>query len=759
MTALGERPPRKDALSKVTGAARFAADLVHPHELVAHVVRSPIAHGRIVSVDTARAARVAGVRAVITGADAPWLYNLALRDQPPLATHRVRYVGEPVVALAAEDPDSAAEAAGLVEVEYEPLPALLDPREAMRDGAVLLHPDLESYARDNSFTPIPGTNICNHFRLGKGNPDKAMREADHVFEDTYYSHAIQHAALEPRATTALWDLDDRLTLWSSQQSPWFALNDLSIALGLPQSRIRLVSPYIGGGFGGKHGLGSEPVAVALARSVRGRPVKLVYSRDDEFMAGLVRGAVHIKLKTGVRADGTIVARVAEVVWDTGAYANVGPLLCRNGSYSSTGPYRIPNQAIDGYCVYTNKIVTGAFRGYGIMEMAFAYESQMDSIARALDIDATDLRRRNVLRDGDETSTGEVAQSVGLEAALDRCAETIAGWGPVERPNTGRAIVVTAKSSVAPSGSSALVRLNDDGSVTTYVSTTEMGQGSQTVMAQLTAETMQARLEDVSVVSSDTAMTPPDRSTSSSRSTFHMGNAVTRAATDAREQILEKAARMLEVGERDLVIADGMVSVRGVPEARLTFAELASIRPGLDLGSIVGRGSFVPSESSPMDLKTGYAPHIAAFWLYSSQAVEVTVDVETGQVQVTRVASVHDTGRTLNPDLCEAQTEGGVGMALSAALLEEVLLDGDGAVGNPDFDSYRIMTAADMPPIEAAMVEVPHPNGPYGAKGMGEGPTTGIAAAIANAVEDAVGVRIRTLPLTPEKVLAALGASQ
>jgi CO/xanthine dehydrogenase Mo-binding subunit len=292
-----------------------------------------------------------------------------------------------------------------------------------------------------------------------------------------------------------------------------------------------------------------------------------------------------------------------------------------------------------------------------------------------------------------------------------------------------------------------------------VSTTEMGQGSQTVMAQLTAETMQARLEDVSVVSSDTAMTPPDRSTSSSRSTFHMGNAVTRAATDAREQILEKAARMLEVGERDLVIADSVVSVRGVPEARLTFAELASIRPGLDLGSIVGRGSFVPSESSPMDLETGYAPHIAAFWLYSSQAVEVTVDMETGQVQVTRVASVHDTGRTLNPDLCEAQTEGGVGMALSAALLEEVLLDGNGAVGNPDFDSYRIMTAADMPPIEAAMVEVPHPNGPYGAKGMGEGPTTGIAAAIANAVEDAVGVRIRTLPLTPEKVLAALGASQ
>jgi CO/xanthine dehydrogenase Mo-binding subunit len=759
MSALGDRAHRKDALAKVTGAARFAADVVFPHELVARVVRSPLAHGRIVSIDVRRAARVPGVRAVITGVDAPWLYNLALRDQPPLASGRVRYVGEPVVALAAEAADAAAEAAALVEVEYEPLPVLLDAREAMRDGATLLHPEMAGYVRDSSFLPVPGTNVCNHFRLRKGSPEEAMRGADHVFADTYYSHAIHHAALEPRATTALWDVDDQLTVWSSQQSPWFAVNDLSLALGLPQSRIRLISPYIGGGFGGKHGLVSEPIAVALARQVRGRPVKLVYGRDEEFTSGLVRGPVEIKLTTGVRGDGTMIARIAEVVWDTGAYANVGPLLCRNGSYSSTGPYRIPNQAIDGYCVYTNKIVTGAFRGYGIMEVAFAYESQMDAIAHELGLDPTELRRRNILRDGDETATGEIAQSVGLEEALERCSAVVAAWGPIETPNTGRALVVTAKSSVAPSGSSSVVRVNDDGSVTVYASTTEMGQGSETVMAQLAAETVGTRLEDVSVVRSDTAVTPPDRSTSSSRSTFHMGNAVARAATDAREQIVAKAASMLEVAEEDLEIRDGRISVRGVPEPVLSFADVAAIRPGIELGSIIGRGSFVPSKSGPMDLETGRAPHIAAFWLHSSQAVEVKVDVETGEVTVTRVASVHDTGRTLNPDACEAQTEGGVAIAVSAALLEEVLLDEHGAVVNPDFDSYRIMTARDMPRIEAAMVEVPHPEGPYGAKGMGEGPTTGIAAAIANAVERAVGVRIRTLPITAEKVLAALRAGE
>ena len=452
--------------------------------------------------------------------------------------------------------------------------------------------------------------------------------------------------------------------------------------------------------------------------------------------------------------GQLIARQAEVVWDTGAYADVGPLLCRNGSYSVTGPYRIPNQWIDGYCVYTNKLVTGAFRGYGIMEMAFAYESQMDSIARALGIDPVEMRRRNLIKDGDETATGEVLYNVGLKAALEACARAME-WERPRPPGRGKAIVTTAKSSVAPSGSAAFVRLNDDGTVTVMVSTTEMGQGSRTVMAQMAAEALGARLEDVQVLAADTLFTPPDRSTSSSRSTFHMGNAVVQAARDAREQLIKKASALLEAHPDDLEVRESRVFVKGVPDRYLTFRELAAVRPGVDMGPILGRGSFVPAGARPLDLETGQSPRITAFWLYTSQGVEVEVDRETGKVRVLRVVSVHDAGRSINPDACEAQIEGGVAQACSAALLEELVLDEEGRLLNPAFGDYLLATSKDVPPISPVIVEVPHAEGPYGAKGLGEGPTTGIAAALANAIEDATGVRIRELPLTPERVLRAL----
>ncbi|GBD14935.1 4-hydroxybenzoyl-CoA reductase subunit alpha [bacterium HR25] len=753
--SVGKRVPRLDALEKVTGRALFTADIELPRMLVARVVRSPLAHALIKGIDVSAARRVAGVRAIVTGRDAPYLYNMALRDQPFLTIERVRYVGEPVVAIAAEDEDAAAEAAELVRVEYEPLPAVLDPFAAMRPEAPLIHPRLGEYARDPSFTPLPGTNICNHFKLRKGDVEAAFRAAHEVFEDSYYSHPIQHCPLEPHAAIAQYEpASGQLTVWCSNQSPWFAADDLAAALGWPVHRVRVVCPYLGGGFGSKHGLKVEPVAVALALHTDGRPVKLVCSREEEFSATVVRGAVHIRLRTAVTREGAIIARQAEVVWDTGAYADVGPLLCRNGSYSVTGPYRIPNQWIDGYCVYTNKLVTGAFRGYGIMEMAFAYESQMDSIARALGIDPVEMRRRNLIKDGDETATGEVLYNVGLKAALEACARAME-WERPRPPGRGKAIVTTAKSSVAPSGSAAFVRLNDDGTVTVMVSTTEMGQGSRTVMAQMAAEALGARLEDVQVLAADTLFTPPDRSTSSSRSTFHMGNAVVQAAGDAREQLIKKASALLEAHPDDLEVRESRVFVKGVPDRYLTFRELAAVRPGVDMGPILGRGSFVPAGARPLDLETGQSPRITAFWLYTSQGVEVEVDRETGKVRVLRVVSVHDAGRSINPDACEAQIEGGVAQACSAALLEELVLDEEGRLLNPAFGDYLLATSKDVPPISPVIVEVPHAEGPYGAKGLGEGPTTGIAAALANAIEDATGVRIRELPLTPERVLRAL----
>ena len=755
-TIIGTPARQVDAFEKVVGRATFAADISFPRMLHAVVVRSPIAHGLIRKIDVSRARAVKGVRAIVSGSDVPYRYNLPLRDQPFLAIERVRYVGEPVVAIAAEDEDAARQAAALVNIDYAPLPAVFDPAQAMAPGAPLLHPNFESYWRDSKlFTSVPNSNVLSRFKLRKGDVEAGFEQADEIFEGTYDSQAFNHGAIEPHAVIAKVERNGQLTLWSSQQSPWFAADDLAIALGWPVHRVRVITPFIGGGFGGKHGLKAEPPAVALALKTDGRPVKLVMTRKEVFTALGVRGAVKVKLRTGVKRDGTLVARKAEVVWDTGAYADVGPLLCRNGSYSSTGPYRIPNQWIDGYCVYTNKVVTSAFRSYGTMEMSFAYESHMDEIARGLGIDPVEIRRRNLIHDDDETATGEVLQAVGLKPALEACVSAMQ-WDRPKGPRRGRAIVTTAKSSVAPSGSSSFIQMNDDGTLNVMCSTTEMGQGSRTVMSQLAAEAAGARLEDVHLIASDTAVTPPDRSTSSSRSTFNMGNAIVRAATDTREQILDKAAELLEVPREDLDVRDSTVFVRGKSNRFCSFSQLAGVRPGSPYGPIVGRGSYVPTGTTAFDLETGQGRKITAFWLYSSQGVELEVDTDTGKITLHRVVSVHDTGRTLNPVACEGQVEGGAAIGCSTALLENLALNDKGEVVNASLEDYLMATSCDIPPITSVLLEIPHPEGPFGAKGIGEGPTTGIAAAIANAVEDAIGVRIRDLPITPEKVLRALG---
>lgn len=753
---VGTSVPQLDAHEKVVGRAMFTADFSFPRMLMASVVRSPIAHGILRNVDLSRAGKVPGVRAIVCGSDLPYRYNLPLRDQPFLAIERVRYVGEPVVAIAAEDEDAAREAASLVQVDYDPLPAVFDPVEAMAPGAPRVHPNFDSYWRDSKlFTPVADSNVLSHFKLRKGDVDAGFEEADEIFEGTYLSQAFSHTALEPHAAIAKYERSGQLTLWASQQSPWFAADDLAIALGWPVHRVRVISPFIGGGFGGKHGLKAEPIAVGLALKTDGRPVKLVLTRQEVFTSTGVRGAVTVKLRTGVKRDGTLVARKAEVIWDTGAYADVGPLLCRNGSYSATGPYRIPNQWIDGYCVYTNKIVTSAFRGYGVMEMSFAYESHTDEIARGLGIDPVELRRRNLIRDGDETATGELLEAIGLVPTLEACASAMQ-WSKARPAGRGRAIVTTAKSSVAPSGSSSVIQMNDDGTLNVMCSTTEIGQGSRTVMTQLAAEAVGARLEDVHIISSDTAVTPPDRSTSSSRSTYNMGNAVLRAAKDTQDQILEKAAELLEAPRDQLEVRDSVVFVRAASNRFCTFAQLAGVRPGSPFGPIVGRGSYVPPGTTSFDLNTGEGRRVTAFWLYTSQGVEVEVDTDTGKVKVLRVVSAHDTGRTLNPAACEGQIEGGVAIACSAALMEEVILDKKGKVVNASLGDYLVATSCDVPPIVPVLVEVPDPGGPFGAKGIGEGPTTGIGAAIANAIADAIGVRITELPITPEKILRALG---
>ena len=379
---------------------------------------------------------------------------------------------------------------------------------------------------------------------------------------------------------------------------------------------------------------------------------------------------------------------------------------------------------------------------------------MDEIARGLGIDPVELRRRHLIHDGDETATGERPQAVGLKPTLEACASAM-DWDKPKQAGSGRAIVSTAKSSVAPSGSSSFIQMNDDGTFNVMCSTTEMGQGSRTVMTQLAAEAVGARLEDVKLIASDTAVTPPDRSTSSSRSTFNMGNAIIRASTDAKEQILDKAAELLGAPRENLDVADSTVTVRGTNRF-CAFRQLAGVRAGSPYGPVVGRGSYVPANTTPFNLETGQGRRITAFWLYSAQGVELSVDTDTGKITIHRIVSAHDTGRTLNLASCEGQVEGGVGIGCSTGLMEDLVLDDNGKVVNASLGDYLMASSFDIPPITPLLVEIPHPDGPFGAKGIGEGPTTGIAAAVANAVEDAIGVRIRDLPITPEKILRALG---
>ena len=750
---VGRSVPRLDGVEKVTGSAVFTADLDMPRMLIAKVLRSPVPHARIRRIDTSKAARLAGVHAIVTGPDYPYRYNIALRDQPFLAIDKVRYVGEPVVAVAAVDRDTAEDAIALIAVEYEELPALFDPFRAMEPDAPLIHEDLGSYRHEPAFRPVPGTNICNHFKLRRGDVERAFGEADEIVEGGYYSHPIQHCPLEPHAAIAQFDASGRLTVWTANQSPWFAASDLSAALGLPTTKIRVIAPYLGGGFGAKHGLKMEPLVVALASQTGGRPVKLVYTREEEFACTVQRGPVHTWIKSGVTRDGRLVAMQTRVVWDTGAYADVGPLLCRNASYASTGPYAVPNQQIDGYCVYTNKPLSGAFRGYGVMEVGWAYESHMDVVAERLRMDRLEFRLKNALEEGAISSTGQRLQSVGVKECLRRAAQAI-GWGKRTGPNRGKSIVCTYKQSHAPTGSAAFVKVNDDGGVTLMTSTTEIGQGSKTVLAQLVAEELGVPAGSVEVVMSDTSVTPSDRSTTSSRSTYHMGNAVKRAAADVRAQLLRSAADLLEASPEDIELRDGTAAVRGAPDRAVTLRQVVAPRPGGRFGPVLGHGSFLPQGTTGLDLETGQGGRVTAFWMFSAQAAEVEVDPETGGVTVLKFVSAHDVGKALHPQNCEGQIQGGVMTGLGSALMEEVKIQ-DGEVANPSFAEYRVPTSQDVPEIVPIIVEVPHEEGPHGAKGMGEAPTTGVAPAIGNAIADAVGVRLHELPLTPEKVLRAL----
>lgn len=756
-SVVGKSLRRVDSVARATGRIAYGVDVKLPGMLHGKILRSEYPHARILHIDYGPALRLPGVKAVVTGADDPGgRFGSRMADQAMMAHEKVRYIGEPVAAVAAVDEERAEEALSLISVEYEPLPAVFDPIEAMRPGAPIIHEQMHEYKYWEGWcNPRPGTNIINALALRKGNIEQGFAEAAVVAENSYRTHAIQHVSMEPHACVVQAEADGRLTVWSCTQAPYLLRGSLAAALRIPSSKVRVVATAVGGGYGGKVRQKPEGPAALLSMKT-GRPVKIVHTRTEEFIGGVTRHPSVIRMKTGARRDGTLVACQAEVIYDTGAYCEAGEVVIWEVMQGTPGPYVVPNIWVDGYCVYTNRVSAGPCRGFGWPQVTWAAEGQMDALARELNMDPLEIRLKNAFEEGSVSASGEVLHSVGFKECLKRVAEAVNWHGRERRSGRGIGLIGFTKMSMPQTASAAFVKLNEDGRIGLLTSAVDLGQGISTTLAQIAAEEIGVALEDVEVAAVDTDTTPFDTGAVSSRQTFHVGNAVRQAASDLKEQALAAAAVMLEANPEDLEIRQGRISVRGVPERAVTLAQVGTATQ-IRLGRpILGRGAHLDDDIVMPDMATGQSPKPAPYWKYGAQAVEVEVDSETGRVVVLKMVSAHDCGRAINPLSIEGQVQGGAVMGLGFALMEEMLFD-EGRVVNPNLMDYRVPTSTDFPDVEAIIVEAPHREGPFGAKGVGETSTIGAAAAVRSAVADAVGVTINELPITPEKVLDAIEA--
>ncbi len=754
LTVVGQPITRVDAMEKVTGETVYGYDLALPNMLYGKVLYGTKPHAKIKRIDTSKAKKFPGVVAVITGKDTTWTHGEAIKDKPFLAQGKIRYIGEPVAAVAAVDEDTAQAAVGLIEVEYEDLPAYFSPEEACKPGAMPIHEDFASYRKSNFIVGSPLPNVCEHFKLRTGDVEQGFQKSDLTLEERYVVPVIQHAAMEPHSAHAQVDpKTGRVTIWVANDAPFRALTEISEALELPKEKIRLINPPQGGGFGSKGGLKTETIAIALAFHTNGRPVRVKFNREETFISTITRHEAVVYIKSGVMKDGTLVARQMTIYWGAGAYGEKSPTVCIRGSLPAPGPYRIPHVKVDGYAVYTNKPVAGAFRGYGIPQGAWACEQHMDELAQRLGKDPLEFRLKNVYVDGDVAYWGEKLHSVGLKETLLKAAEAI-DWNKPRTKEIGRGLACISKPTRSPTTSAAAVLINSNGEVKVLAGTVEIGQGCSTILSQIAAEELKVSIEKVHMAPLDTDVIPVDASTTSSRSTYHMGNAVSRAAISAREQLFEMAGPMLEAEKQDLAFSNGKVYLKDQPQMSLPIGEVIRRKMGSD-GMLRGDSSYTYDLGKDLDLETGHSDHASAFYMYATQAAEVTVDEETGRVRLLRMAAAHDVGKAINPLNCVAQIEGGLAMGIGAALHEQLVIDDNGKVRNPSFLDYHLLTSLDMPEIIPIIVECAEPEGPYGAKGLGEPVLAPTPAAIGNAVANALGTRIYDLPLTPERVYWAI----
>ena len=768
---IGESVKRIDGLEKVTGAALFADDIQFGERLYnARIKRSPYPHARIKSIDTSQAQAFPGVRVVVTGADYPGYLGLYLQDRHIFCRDIVRYVGDPVAGVAADSAEIAQKALDLIKVEYQPLEAVFDAEFGASPEAPILHPKLVEYQVANFIFPQAGTNISNYFKIRKGDVDSAWGKCAAIVERKYRIPHIQHVPIEPHIAVAKMEADGRLTLWGSSQSPFAQRNLIAQALGISQSDIRVIAPYVGGGFGSKAGVSMEALAVAIAMKVKGVPVKLLLTREEEFYTAFVRQGLIATFKMGCGSDGKLLAMENTFYWDGGAYTEYGVNITRASGYSSSGPYEVPNVKTDSYCVYTNHPVGGPMRGFGMPEMHAGLEQCIDELAAKVAIDPVELRRRNCLKGGSVLVTGSRMHPTGLPECVEKAAQAIE-WGvktdsssPKKKRGKGLALMWKAPAMPPNAGSSAWVELTEDAKVNLGVGGQEIGQGTFTAMAQMAAAALGVPYDWVRVATPvDTRYSPYEWQTVASRLTWSMGNAVVNAALDARKQILDLVAQAWQEDPDQLDIRNGVVvsytSEREIPLKDLVIYGLPKPDDqGWIGGPVIGRGKFMPTYVTGLDPETGQGQRAVVNYTTGAQAVEVEVDLQTGRVDILRVVSAFDVGRAINPELVKAQVEGGVVQGISSALFESLQLK-EGVLQNPSFVDYRIATACDTPQqIETIIVEVPQDDGPWGARGVGEHPMVPTIPAIANAIYDAVGVRMKGPPFTAEKVYLAMLAA-
>jgi 4-hydroxybenzoyl-CoA reductase subunit alpha len=798
---IGKSIAMVDAAGKTTGSGKYADDFSLPGMLIGKILHSPYPHARIKRIDTSRALALDGVAAIAMGQDAPTPYGILPvgHDEHALVTDKVRYVGDNVACVAAVDEATAEKALGLIDVDYEVLPAYFDPADAMKAETDLIH--------DNK-----PHNLEKDYHHVFGDPEKGFAEADHVAEARFLANEVTHAAMEPHCTLAAFEIDPqtgncgRLTVQSSTQVPYYLQHKLSLVLDMPMSQIRVIKPLVGGGFGGKSEvIPLEIIAAVAARKARA-PVKITYTREEVFWAHRGRPRTIVDLKTGIKNDGRITAVKAKVIQDGGAYCSYGVVTILYSGALLGALYDIPNIQYDGYRVLTNKPVCGAMRGHGTVNVRFAFESQLDELGLKIGMDPAEVRRRNLLQPPCITVNGLRVQSYGLPECIDQVVNR-SGWkqrkGKLPR---GRGLGIACSHYVSGAANSIIrsdmphstvnIKIDRDGGVVIYTGASDIGQGSDTMVAQVAAETLGCSLSRVKVVAADTDLTPIDIGSYSSRVTFMNGNATLRAAQDVKKQIALAAAKKMNCSAEDLIFRDDKVTkkegvaeksagegARATPNASvsghvdgqilrgslqqkrkdegpkdvLTFEE--AVVAAIDFhGALSGTGSYAPPADARGGKHKGAGVGPSPAYSYSAQVAEVSVDEETGEVTVHKVWASHDCGRALNPVSVEGQIIGSVWMGMGQALTEEMVWK-DGMLMNPGLLEYRSPSSAESPEIEPIIVESIDPEGPFGAKECSEGSLAATIPAIANAIYDAVGVRLHESPFTPERVLAALRAKR